>query len=104
MAAKRTLMVFCTLYGLAKVVGTVLYHLRGAGQLQLAVLIVSLVVGVIGLGAGIIWIAQRRVRGDGTNLAAAVQHGGGCQYSDYPRQSGAAGHRSMGDSGDRHIV
>ena len=50
MAAKRTLMVFCTLYGLAKVVGTVLYHLRGAGQLQLAVLIVSLVVGVIGLG------------------------------------------------------
>ena len=63
MAAKRTLMVFCTLYGLAKVVGMVLYHLRGAGQLQLAVLIVSLVVGVIGLGAGIIWIAQRRVRG-----------------------------------------
>ena len=63
MAAKRILMAGCTLYGLARVIGTVLYYLEGAGQLQLAVLIISFVVGVIGLGAGILWIAQRQVRG-----------------------------------------
>lgn len=63
MAAKRILMAFCTLYGLARVIGTALYYLRGVGQLQLAVLIISFVVGVIGLGAGILWIAQRQVSG-----------------------------------------
>ena len=63
MAAKRILMAFCTLYGLARVIGTALYYLQGAGQLQLAVLIISFVVGVIGLGAGILWIAQRQVSG-----------------------------------------
>ena len=63
MAAKRILMAFCTLYGLARVIGTARYYLRGAGQLQLAVLIISFVVGVIGLGAGILWIAQRQVSG-----------------------------------------
>ena len=41
MAAKRILMGFCSLYALARCVGTVLYYLFGAGQLQLAVLIIA---------------------------------------------------------------
>ena len=38
MAAKHILMGFCALYALARGIGTVLYYLSGAGQLQIAVL------------------------------------------------------------------
>ena len=41
MAAKHILMGFCALYALARGIGTVLYYLSGAGQLQIAVLIIS---------------------------------------------------------------
>ena len=37
MAAKHILMGFCALYALARGIGTVLYYLSGAGQLQIAV-------------------------------------------------------------------
>ena len=40
-----------------------LYYLFGAGQLQLAVLIISFTVSVIGIVAGILWLVQRQVRG-----------------------------------------
>lgn len=63
MAAKRILMGFCTLYALARGIGTVLYYLAGTGQLQIAVLVIAFTVSMIGLVAGILWIAQRRVRG-----------------------------------------
>ncbi len=63
MVAKRVFMAFCTLYALARGIGTVLYYTNGAGQLQLAVLIISFAVSVIGLVAGILWIIQRQVRG-----------------------------------------
>ena len=63
MAAKRILMAACTLYALARGIGTVLYYLEGSGQLQMAVLIISFAVSVIGMVAGILWIAQRQVRG-----------------------------------------
>lgn len=63
MAAKRILMGFCTLYALARGIGTVLYYLVGAGQLQVAVLIIAFTVSVIGLVAGVLWIIQRQVRG-----------------------------------------
>ena len=63
MVAKRVFMAFCTLYALARGIGTVLYYTNGAGQLQLAVLIISFAVSVIGLAAGILWIIQRQVRG-----------------------------------------
>ena len=62
MAAKRILMGFCSLYALARCVGTVLYYLFGAGQLQLAVLIIAFTVSVIGIAAGILWLVQRQVR------------------------------------------
>ena len=55
MVAKRVFMAFCTLYALARGIGTVLYYTNGAGQLQLAVLIISFAVSVIGLVAGILW-------------------------------------------------
>ena len=48
MAAKHILMGFCALYALARGIGTVLYYLSGAGQLQIAVLIISFIVSVIG--------------------------------------------------------
>lgn len=51
MAAKHILMGFCALYALARGIGTVLYYLSGAGQLQIAVLIISFIVSVIGLVA-----------------------------------------------------
>ena len=63
MVAKRVFMAFCTLYALTRGIGTVLYYTNGAGQLQLAVLIISFAVSVIGLVAGILWIIQRQVRG-----------------------------------------
>ena len=63
MAAKRILMAFCTLYALARGIGTVLYYLRGAGQLQVAVLIITFTVSMIGLVAGILWLVQRQVKG-----------------------------------------
>ena len=63
MVAKRVFMAFCTLYALVRGIGTVLYYTNGAGQLQLAVLIISFAVSVIGLVAGILWIIQRQVRG-----------------------------------------
>ena len=40
-----------------------LYYLFGAGQLQLAVLIIAFTVSVIGIVAGILWLVQRQVRG-----------------------------------------
>ena len=46
MAAKHILMGFCALYALARGIGTVLYYLSGAGQLQIAVLIISFIVSV----------------------------------------------------------
>ena len=58
MAAKHILMGFCALYALARGIGTVLYYLSGAGQLQIAVLIISFIVSVIGLVAVVLWIAQ----------------------------------------------
>ena len=63
MAAKHILMGFCALYALARGIGTVLYYLSGAGQLQIAVLIISFIVSVIGLVAVVLWIAQRQVKG-----------------------------------------
>ena len=63
MAAKHNLMGFCALYALARGIGTVLYYLSGAGQLQIAVLIISFIVSVIGLVAVVLWIAQRQVKG-----------------------------------------
>lgn len=63
MAAKHILMGFCALYALARGIGTVLYYLYGAGQLQIAVLIISFIVSVIGLVAVVLWIAQRQVKG-----------------------------------------
>ncbi len=63
MAAKRILMAFCTLYALARGIGTVLYYLMGAGQLQVAVLIITFTVSMIGLVAGILWLVQRQVKG-----------------------------------------
>ncbi len=54
---------FCALYALARGIGTVLYYLSGAGQLQIAVLIISFIVSVIGLVAVVLWIAQRQVKG-----------------------------------------
>ena len=63
MAAKHILMGFCALYALARGIGTVLYYLSGAGQLQIAVLIISFIDSVIGLEAVVLWNAQRQDKG-----------------------------------------
>ena len=101
MAAKHILMGFCALYALARGIGTVLYYLSGAGQLQITVLIISFIVSVIGLVAVVLWIAQRQVK-----AAAAVFVQRGCcrQYPHHPGQSGAAGHRPLGASHHRYGI
>ena len=97
MAAKHILMGFCALYALARGIGTVLYYLSGAGQLQIAVLIISFIVSVIGLVAVVLWIAQRQVKG--------ITVRGCCrQYPHHPGQSGAAGHRPLGASHHRYGI
>ena len=75
MAAKYILMGFCTLYALARGIGTVLYYLAGAGQLQIAVLIIAFTVSMIGLVAGILWIAQRQVKGITVRLLLLLYSG-----------------------------
>ena len=99
MAAKHILMGFCALYALARGIGTVLYYLSGAGQLQIAVLIISFIVSVIGL--------DRPAAGKGYYRAAAavfVQRGCCRQYPHHPGQSGAAGHRPLGASHHRYGI
>ena len=96
MAAKHILMGFCALYALARGIGTVLYYLSGAGQLQIAVLIISFIVSVIGLVAVVLWFAQA--------AAVFVQRGCCRQYPHHPGQSGAAGHRPLGASHHRYGI
>lgn len=105
MAAKHILMGFCALYALARGIGTVLYYPSGAGQLQIAVLIISFIVSVIGLVAVVLWIAQQPGKGYYRAAAAVFVQRGCCrQYPHHPGQSGAAGHRPLGASHHRYGI
>ena len=84
MAAKHILMGFCALYALARGIGTVLYYLSGAGQLQIAVLIISFIVSVIGLVAVVLWIAQRQVKGITVRLLLFLYSGAAVAISSSP--------------------
>ena len=87
MAAKHILMGFCALYALARGIGTVLYYLSGAGQLQIAVLIISFIVSVIGLVAVVLWIAQRQVKGITVRLLSPISSSPGairCRRASAP--------------------
>lgn len=67
-----------------------LYYLSGAGQLQIAVLIISFIVSVIGLVAVVLWIAQRQVKGITVRLLLFLYSGAAvANILITPGQSGA---------------
>lgn len=61
MTAKKVFMGYCLLYAVVRFIATTVYYFSGNQGLQLAVLIIAEVTGLIGIVAGIRWIARRNV-------------------------------------------
>lgn len=77
----------------------------GAGQLQIAVLIISFIVSVIGLVAVVLWIAQRQVKGITVRLLLFLYSGAAVANILITRGNPVpAGHRPLGASHHRYGI